>query len=100
MVQQINGGTWLLSVSAGGGTPAYTVYVWSRNNMQAETYATEQANPLPIKQACTLTPVSGAPSFTTKAQFLTWVCQQIGGSPTLQVVDQASTYTDSTHSCG
>ena len=100
MVYQVGGGVWRINVAAVGGTPAYTIYVWSRNSMQDETYASTQASPLPIKGSCTIDPVPSAPSIGSRAAFLTWVCQQVGGNPTLNVVDQSSTYVDSTSTCG
>jgi hypothetical protein len=95
---QMEEGVWQLQVGPAG-NPTYSMYVWSRSEMAQETFVSTHATPLPITQAYVATPVTGAPSFETVAQFLTWCCQQVSGSPKLYVMSCQSTYTTGTHQC-
>lgn len=97
-ILQFEEGTWSIVVQPVGGAPSYTVYLWSRNGAQAETFVSKKANPLPLSGTVTATPVQ-APTFANPQQFVTWVCGQIGGNPTLTVVNCTSTYQSATHVC-
>jgi len=95
--QQMDDGVWKVMVAPGGSNAAYTIYVYSRDGMKDETWVSDTADPLPIPRACTIDPVNT--SVTTRAQFITWCCQQFGAGTTLHIVDQSSTYTNSTQTC-
>jgi hypothetical protein len=89
---QVNSGTWQVRVAAAGGNPAYVAYVWSRDNMTAETWASNVQGCLPLKGETTMTPVPGAPTFSNVGEFSNWAWQQFGSSDTIYVCDQTSSY--------
>jgi len=93
---EMDDGIWQVVVNA---PTNYTIYLYSRSSGTDETWASSQSSPLPIMHNCTISWVTPQPNITSKAQFLTWVCNKVGGG-TLNVVDQQSTYSASTHSCG
>ncbi len=91
MVLEINDGIW--SFTSG----SITGYIYAQNNGKKECFVSLASDYLPFTAAVTFTPVS-APGVKTKAQFLNWACNQLGGG-ILNEYDLTVAYAQSTYTC-